>query len=197
MTLCNVTELVTLNVLWRCRTVNINMNLHTIIFVLLAILMCGCCEDRENQQVEDSRISKMSNEGPTYGIHVTCELTVKKIKEDVFAEVKFINKSDQPVPILRWKLLVNNKLTWAAFRVMRGSVEIPYRGRTIKRPTPNAEDFYMLLPGVSFISTIRLLDYYDVSVPGHYTVSYFATNILPVSKIYFEIESNTVEFEVD
>lgn len=197
------------NILWN--KMNICLNFYALITLLLAALFFGCCP---HQPIEESlsalffgcctprpiEESLSVNEIPKYirDMDVNCQLTVRKIGEDQVAEVTFTNHSGQIVFMETRHLLMNHKMEWAAFEVMRDGIKIPYRGRTIKRGPPRCYHFYKLLPDTSFTTSVRIRDCYDISAPGQYTIKFWAFNSsMPMKNVVFVIESNVAEFEVE
>jgi hypothetical protein len=83
------------------------------------------------------------------------------------------------------------------FRVLHGSVEVPYGGPRIKRGPLTEDDYYLLLSGESLTSTVNLRKFYDISEPGKYTIQYFTILLLISCEDVCELKSDTVEFVVE
>jgi len=156
------------------------------------VMMCGCDDVKENERGEVDMNSKHSN-----STFVTCELrTELDSSEDVIAEVTFANRSNVSICIEKRLLLINRELDGASFFcVRRNSVIVPYHGLLIKRKTPGPEDYYELFPDESVSASIRLQDFFDISLPGRYTISYEIFFMDPKTDMAIEVKSNTVEFE--
>jgi len=95
-----------------------------------------------------------------------------------------------------------NTMEWAAFEVYKNGDEVWYNGPAIKRkPSQFPQDYYCLPPHATYTTLINLSKYYEMSNKDKYSVKYYASNSLTTffneGKAYgFEIQSNTVEFEI-
>ena len=166
--------------------------LFSIIVMFFILASLGC---RKNEPSENKEKTAISGIAETM-INIACMLKVETIDNDIHAFVTFTNNSDRGVPILRWKLLMDDKITWSAFTITLDSKTVPYTGRTIKRGSPSKDDFFSLAPGASITSVIKIRDYYSIGDPGEYDIAYFSYNHLPENNDVFEIRSNTVEYTV-
>ncbi|MFZ5636843.1 MAG: M35 family metallo-endopeptidase [Pseudomonadota bacterium] len=88
-------------------------------------------------------------------------------------EVTITNTSRKTLRIPKWQLPSEAHVS-DLFRVARDGDEVGYRGAMVKRGVPTPEDFAILRAGRSIRSVVRLGEVYDLSQPGHYTVTYAA-----------------------
>jgi len=157
--------------------------------LFISIQLIGCKNDKENRHTEQipksdtDRINIMdANE-----IKIECKLSIER---DFFAIIEFSNGGEKVIPILKRNLLLEDQLTWSAFNIKRDSVEVRYKGTTIKRPAPKRSDYYYLNPNSKIESSVNISKYYDITIPGRYTIEYRSVNVIPQTDIYFEIKSN-------
>lgn len=130
------------------------------------------------------------NESP-----VSCDLTLSVDEDRVIVRVIFKNHTSRAIRILRSTLLGDGEMSWAAFEITLDDAEVPYRGRTIKRGPPTAEDYHTLKPNETYTTTIDISKTYDLTKPGRYHLRYRSINIDPDTKNMFEIVSSRVAFK--
>lgn len=88
-------------------------------------------------------------------------------------EVTLTNTSRKTLRIPKWQLpsaVAESNL----FRITRDGKEVGFEGAMVKRAVPTAAEFAILRPGHSHRSVVSLGQAYDLSRPGHYTVTYAA-----------------------
>jgi peptidyl-Lys metalloendopeptidase len=86
-------------------------------------------------------------------------------------EVTITNTSRKTVRLPKWQLPSAVERS-NVFRITRDGKEVGFEGAVVKRGVPIAEDFAILRPGRSYRSIVALGSAYDLSKPGHYTVTY-------------------------
>jgi peptidyl-Lys metalloendopeptidase len=89
-------------------------------------------------------------------------------------EVTITNTSRKTVRLPKWQLPSEVERS-NLFRISRDGKEVGFEGAMVKRGVPIAEDFAILRPGRSYRSIVALGSAYDLSKPGHYTVTYAAS----------------------
>ncbi len=88
-------------------------------------------------------------------------------------EVTLTNTSRKNVRLPKWQLPSEVQRS-NLFRISRDGQEVGFEGAMVKRGVPTAADFAILRPGRSYRSVVALGSAYDLSKPGHYTVTYAA-----------------------
>lgn len=88
-------------------------------------------------------------------------------------EVTITNTSRKTLRIPKWQLPTEAHSS-DVFRVARDGERVGYRGAVVKRGVPTAEDFAILRAGRGLRTVVSLSEVYDLSRPGHYTVTYAA-----------------------
>lgn len=91
--------------------------------------------------------------------------------EPVILHVTLANPGTRRVAILRWRTPLDG-VTAPLFTVTRDGVDVPYVGRTAKRPPPTDGDYVTLEPGASVTSDVDLAQLHALATPGHYVVTY-------------------------
>src|SRR5262245_42322737 len=96
-----------------------------------------------------------------------CKLEIKKEDSGILAIVEFKNPTDHSEHVLKEVLL--EWVTNAPFIITKDGKYVAYFGRMDNMPDspPTEPKWWRILePGESFVTTIRLEDYYDLSAPG-------------------------------
>jgi peptidyl-Lys metalloendopeptidase len=88
-------------------------------------------------------------------------------------EVTLTNTSRKTLRIPKWQLPSEARRS-DLFRITRDGEQVDFEGAVVKRGVPTAEDFAILRPGRSHRTVVQLGEVYDLSKPGHYTVTYAA-----------------------
>jgi len=156
------------------------------------IMMCGCDDVNKNEHVERDLNNNLSND-----TFLTCHLQTRiDSQEGVILEVTFVNHSHAPMRIEKRLLLLNKELDGARFFYVRhNSAIVPYHGLLIKRNTPGPDDYYEVLPTKPVTVSIRLKEFFNITRPGRYTISYEMFFIDPKTDMAMEVKSNTVDFD--
>lgn len=120
-----------------------------------------------------------------------CTITARQSGTDVLVTVTVANHSPTAYPLLLWNLPKDGELTSVLFEVRRDGGAIEYRGRMVKRAV--SSDSYVWIPsGRSMSTDVLLLQGYDVSRPGQYSITYRASNQRPDSSEIDTLSSNSV-----
>ncbi|SRR6266852_1720306 len=99
-----------------------------------------------------------------------CKLEVRHDESGIFATVIFKNPTDHPERVLKVVLLDEEPLLTVPFDVTKDGKMIVYTGGMASRLPPTKDDWRILKPGETFVRTIRVNDYYDLSAPGEYQI---------------------------
>jgi peptidyl-Lys metalloendopeptidase len=100
-------------------------------------------------------------------------VSVMSLGEDK-VEVTITNTGRKTARLPKWQLPSEVERS-NLFRITRDGQEVGFEGAMVKRGVPTAEDFAILRPGRSYRSIVALGSAYDLSKPGHYTVTYAAS----------------------
>jgi hypothetical protein len=133
-----------------------------------------------------------------YGITARLEIASAD-SNGIIVNAIFQNDRSEPIQVEKWFVLSGGGMQWQAFRVMRNKAEVPYTWRITTMLEPSAEDYLMLQPAMPFVSKIRLENFYDLSLPGTYTITYEGYWMLPDEngeENLFCVQSNTADFQL-
>lgn len=86
-------------------------------------------------------------------------------------EVTVTNTSGKTLRLPKWQLPAEVQRS-DLFHITRDGQDVAFEGAMVKRGVPTAADFAILRPGRSYRSVVALGQAYDLSQPGHYTVTY-------------------------
>ncbi|HEX6703743.1 MAG TPA: hypothetical protein VF169_03200 [Albitalea sp.] len=91
------------------------------------------------------------------------------VGKPVLLRFSVTNLSKGPVLLLEWNTPFEG---WFGpfVEVSRDGVALPYRGPTVKRGDPAAQEYLRLLPGRGRTASVDLAQPFDLSVPGRYRV---------------------------
>ena len=177
---------------------NFLVTICIILGLSLSLLLFGCRKDVSRENTGKTTKSDSNDIRLTRSIEVKCDLRVEKVNNDFFAVITFTNNSDQAVSMKKRNLLMNGEMEWAAFVLFKDGTEVSYTGINIYCLPSKMEEYYLLKTGATLTSKIKLLDYYDIATPGHYTIRYGSFNAtVPKEYDAFVLTSNTVEFDVE
>ncbi len=128
-------------------------------------------------------------------VPVQCKLEIKRDDGGVFAHLVFENVAGRLGSIPKRNLLCEGQITFSPFWVTRDGNDVHYMGEIVDYVgPPPREDRYVLEPGQTYETTIRISDYYDFSSPGQYQVYYLAY-YHPWGKFDL-LQSNSVKFVI-
>lgn len=91
--------------------------------------------------------------------------------DDVVVKVTMTNTSSAPQQILKWHTPFGD-IEESLFDITRDGAPVAYQGMLVKRPTPNAGDYFTIQPGKSHSVSIELSSLYDMRVTGEYKIRY-------------------------
>lgn len=128
-------------------------------------------------------------------IEVHCNLSIKRSKSVIVAELEFVNQSKDTVRVPNWILLENGEMTRPSFKVTRDSMDVSYRCKMVKRLAPTGSDMRPLQTGVPFITRTKISECYDFSISGTYNIFYHS--YFPFSNDDLEVKSNIVTVEIE
>lgn len=81
------------------------------------------------------------------------------------------NKTEADKKLLIWNTPVEQPLSADVFSVEFNGVDLDYQGRMIKRGLPLPEHFLTIEAGGTLETIVDIANYYDMSMPGSYSVS--------------------------
>ncbi|MGQ7846235.1 hypothetical protein ACUNV4_17255 [Granulosicoccus sp. 3-233] len=82
------------------------------------------------------------------------------------------NHASQAVDILTWNTPLEKELSADVFVVVRDGKTMEYLGRMVKRGSPQPHDYVTVPAGGRVDATVDIGQYYDMSEPGDYSISY-------------------------
>lgn len=82
------------------------------------------------------------------------------------------NEGVESVELLKWNTPLEKVLSADIFKVTRDGTAVDYVGRTMKRSSPEADDFMVLDAGARQETLIDIARYYDTSAAGSYEVTF-------------------------
>jgi peptidyl-Lys metalloendopeptidase len=135
----------------------LKVRFHLFVFVLLAALLLT------------STVGALAKGGASVSLSV--EQSEFDATQDVLVTVTLSNPTKHTVRVLKWFTPAEG-LEEPLFVVTRDGEPVPYIGAHYKRPAATGKDYVSLKAGESFVSTVNLADYYDLSQSGQYEVSY-------------------------
>jgi peptidyl-Lys metalloendopeptidase len=113
--------------------------------------------------------------GPSRGPLLRTDLQVGKwwheYSDTIRLDWSLTNEGDTSVQILRWQTPLDG-IEGDILVVERDGETVPYAGRLIKRPAPEAEDYIEVKPGETLTASFDPSAAYDMSLKGQYTVRY-------------------------
>jgi len=133
-----------------------------------------------------------------------------ELSDEIAVTFTLSNDGSEDVLVLRWQTPFDG-IDADLFVVERDGTPVPYTGKLVKRPVPEAEDYLELRAGESLSGTFDLSSVYDMSIRGQYTIRYRASlqdvvvpgasdsrlhRVGPVSTIQ-SVESNEVTLWVE
>jgi peptidyl-Lys metalloendopeptidase len=130
---------------------------HVFVFVLLAVLTFT------------SAAGAAPQDGPVVSLSVA--QSEFDATQDVLVTVTLSNPTRHTVRVLKWFTPAEG-VEEPLFAVTRDGEPVPYIGAHYKRPAATGKDYVSLKAGESFVRTVNLADYYDLSQSGRYAVSY-------------------------
>ncbi|ASJ74434.1 hypothetical protein [Granulosicoccus antarcticus] len=87
------------------------------------------------------------------------------------------NNSDTEIDLLIWNTPLERNLSADVFTVTLDGEPVAYEGRMVKRSSPSEED-YLKIPAHERVDVqMNIADYYAMSAPGEYAVSFTPTTI--------------------
>ncbi|HYD82069.1 MAG TPA: M35 family metallo-endopeptidase [Paucimonas sp.] len=110
-------------------------------------------------------------------VTIAPEKRVLQAHDDVVVNVTFTNVSAAPQYLLKWQTPFEGEMEEPLFEVRRDGVKVGYLGPVVKRPAPEAGDYYVLQPGKSYSRKVELSAFYDMSATGNYTVRYHTKSL--------------------
>ncbi len=116
-----------------------------------------------------SAASAAPQPGPSVSLSV--EQSEFDATQDVLITVTVSNPTRHAVRVLKW-FTPSEGVEEPLFVVTRDGEPVPYIGAHYKRPVATSKDYIALRAGDSFVRTVNLGDYYDLSQSGQYEISY-------------------------
>lgn len=104
-----------------------------------------------------------------------CSITARQSDGDILVRITIANGTRSDLPLLKWNLPLDGRLTTDLFAVTRNGTKIPYKGPMVKRRV-TAESYITIASGKAFSKEVSLQQGYDVSAPGEYEIQYRAHN---------------------
>ena len=108
-------------------------------------------------------------------VTLSADATYFAADQPVIVHVTITNPTGHPLKVLKWHTPVDD-VEGPLFSVKQNGLNVAYIGPLYKRPKPTHEDYVNLKGGESITRDIDLGLYYDLSVSGHYTISYDTTS---------------------
>lgn len=140
--------------------------------ILLSMLAGTACTASEPVQKVKIMKDAVSSQPLQAGISLTAADGSSAAVESPMVVFHVSNVSDEAVNMLKWNTPLETELSADVFEVRRDGQPVEYLGRMVKRGTPAEGDFISIPPGGRVNVIIDLARYYDMSEPGHYSVSY-------------------------
>ena len=129
----------------------------------MAVGFAGCTRD-------SGHVSRAHEFQPDKDTVLECMLETKKDWRGISAIVEFKNPTDHSERVLKEVILDEEPLTGPPFVITKDGKYVMYTGRMVNKLPPTMDDTDILKPGESFVTTMRLDDYYDLSAPGEYEI---------------------------
>jgi hypothetical protein len=92
-----------------------------------------------------------------------------------------INVSPEELYVLKWFTPLEG-MAGDIFRVQREGVELEYRGKLVKRAAPASDDYVWIAAGGSVSFVLDLVEGYDFSQAGQYTVQFRSPRLSHTAK---------------
>ncbi len=105
------------------------------------------------------------------------------------------NSSSEGLFVLKWFTPLEG-LAGDIFRVQQDGVELPYRGKLVKRGPPVSEDYVWLDAGGSISAEVDLAEGYDFSQAGQYTLQFRSPRLSHIAKKAEEQADSLDELEM-
>jgi peptidyl-Lys metalloendopeptidase len=136
------------------------MRTVTILFSMATLLACAVAGGEGSAQGPPGELRFELVARPSY-----------LVGEPVVVTFRLFGQKQSALRVLRWNTPLEG-VRARLFRVRRGEVDIPYKGRMYKRGDPAREDYLDLPAGGELSAEIDLSAYYDLSKVGDYRVEY-------------------------
>lgn len=127
--------------------------------------------------------------------YIECTISTEKHSynpgEPIELEMKVKNFGNEPFTFLPWKTPVENCFTGEFLTVVFEKDTLDYQGILVKRLPPITEDYITVMPNKSIQGKVNLLDGYQLTKKGFYTIQFNnnSTENLPKSnKLIIQIK---------
>jgi hypothetical protein len=159
------------------------------LLLTMAVAFAGCAR-RSTSVTSDDEMVPFEKDTV-----LECKLEIKQDEGGILATVVFKNPTDHSEPVRKEVVLDEEPLGGPPLFVTKGGKNIPYNGMMVQKFLTK-EDWRVIPPAGSFVRTIRVNDYYDLSAPGEYEIVCKRWYDVSPSKLAY-VESNTVKFVVE
>ena len=105
------------------------------------------------------------------------------------------NISSEGFFVLKWFTPLEG-LAGDIFRIQRDGVDLPYRGKLVKRGPPISEDYVWIDAGGSISAEVDLAEGYDFSLAGQYTLQFRSPRLSHTAKTSGEQADSVEELEM-
>jgi heat shock protein HslJ len=105
------------------------------------------------------------------------------------------NGSPEGLYVLKWFTPLEG-LAGDIFGVQRDGVDLPYRGKLVKRGNPISEEYVWIDAGGSISAEVDLAEGYDFSQAGHYTLQFRSPRLSHTAKTAEEQADSVDELEM-
>jgi hypothetical protein len=135
-------------------------------------------------------------ENPAMATTLECSLSVPpslKAGQPVEARFQLINRTAQPLFVLKWRTPLEGRLLGNDFEITRDGAEIPYQGPMAKRGNPGADSYVTLAPGASVEAKVELSLAYELTQPGRYRIA-FRNELMDVAEKQSDVPRSLDQF---
>jgi len=123
-----------------------------------------------------------------------CKLEISHKGSGILAIVEFKNPTNHSEHVLKEVIEDEEPLTGPPFILTKDGKYVMYTGAMVQKLPPTMDEADLLKPGESFVRTIRLNDYYDLSAPGEYEI--VCDRLYESAEKLKHVVSNKVKFVV-
>jgi len=137
-------------------------SVYSKIFAFVVAGLCASCSSPGQSVQNDLSKDKVDKKALSIGIESSdTQLIVFYV----------INNSASDINMLAWNTPFEKILSADIFLVKRGTEEMPYLGRQVKRSEPGSDDYLLISAGQKLVSEMDIAKYYGLSEAGEYTVA--------------------------
>jgi hypothetical protein len=158
--------------------------------LLLGFFLMGCSQPNPHKEVVwtpavtplPKMITKTPQDISSTGREVLVNISTSNSRESfdkneaVTLHVIITNSGRRAIRLLKWFTPLES-VDRSLFTVLRDGETVAYMGRLVKRAAPTREDYITLPAGGSLNCDINISEYYDLTVPGRYELTYAVSSL--------------------